>query len=487
MLTPTMSRPSACSAAVLAAIFLVSAPSWSSAQDSESEEVERGLVRNEPGAQDGYTLFTPFASSNAYLIDMQGRVVHQWIGDPSIGSPYLMENGDIVYCTTRPGEKEVFTAPGADGLIQRRAWDGTLVWEFEYGGEDHLQHHDIAITPDGTVLMIAWELRSNEEALAAGRDPALLGDRPLWPDHVVEFDPGPDGAELLWEWRVWDHLIQDHDPSKANYGVVAEHPELVDINGDDKRTRISAEEMKRLQALGYVHDAEAATRDARSDWLHINGIDYNAELDQIVLSVPRFHEVWIIDHSTDIAEAAGHEGGRSGRGGDLLYRWGNPRSYRMGSHDDQVLEFQHDARWIPADCPGAGRLTIFNNGSQRKFSSVVELLLEPDANGCYPQEEGMPFGPERPHWEYRGANLFSDFVSGAHRLPNGNTFICEGRHGRLLEVTPAGEVVWEYRNPIRDNSSSPPGAEFGMFRATRIPADHPALRDKVLRPLKSNS
>ena len=62
------------------------------------------------------------------------------------------------------------------------------------------------------------------------------------------------------------------------------------------------------------------------DWLHTNGIDYNAEYDLIVLSVPRMNELWVIDHSTTTEEALGSTGGRWGKGGDLLWRWGNPRT-----------------------------------------------------------------------------------------------------------------------------------------------------------------
>ena len=104
-----------------------------------------------------------------------------------------------------------------------------------------------------------------------------------------------------------DHLIQDFDASKANYGEVAEHPELIDLNF-------------RLSETTNYRDP--------SDWIHSNGIDYNPELDQIVLSPSNFSEVWIIDHSTTRTEAAGSNGGNSGKGGDLLYRWGNPRAYR---------------------------------------------------------------------------------------------------------------------------------------------------------------
>jgi hypothetical protein len=37
--------------------------------------------------------------------------------------------------------------------------------------------------------------------------------------------------------------------------------------------------------------------------------------------------LWVIDHQTTTAQAASHTGGRYNKGGDLLYRWGNPQTY----------------------------------------------------------------------------------------------------------------------------------------------------------------
>jgi hypothetical protein len=116
--------------------------------------------------------------------------------------------------------------------------------------------------------------------------------------------------------------IQDRDPERANFGDVAEHPELVDINGDRHRRRLidgdARAERRRLAALGYTDAGESErARDMEgADWLHTNSIDYDAQLDQIVLSVRNLGEVWVIDHGTTTEEATGHSGGRRGRGGE---------------------------------------------------------------------------------------------------------------------------------------------------------------------------
>ena len=186
-------------------------------------------------------------------------------------------------------------------------------------------------------------------------------------------------------------------------------------------------------------------------WNHMNSLAYDEKLDQIVLSVRGCSEIWIIDHSTTTQEAAGHSGGKQGKGGDLIYRWGNPAAYRRGTEADRQLIQQHDAEWIPDRYPGAGHLTIFNNGYERGWSSIEEILPPVDANGRYALEAGKAYGPDKPVWHYEAkpaTAFFSSETSGAQRLPNGNTLICAGVVGGLFEVTSSGEVVWQYVNPM---------------------------------------
>jgi hypothetical protein len=192
------------------------------------------------------------------------------------------------------------------------------------------------------------------------------------------------------------------------------------------------------------------------DWTHVNSVAFNAELDQIIISVRSFNEFWIIDHGTTKSEAARKTGGRRGKGGDLLYRWGNPSAYKSGSKADQRLFAQHDAQWISKGSPGAGHVLVFNNGGGRpggEYSSVDELVLPVDENGDYSRAPDKPFGPIEPVWSYsapRKEELFSFIMSGANRLPNGNTLICESVGGTIFEVAPGGETVWKYVNPARD-------------------------------------
>ncbi len=417
------------------------------------EPGDNGLVTYDERASSGYTLFNPQRSKTTYLIDIHGNVVHVWESAyPSPNSAYLTENGSLL----RPAVKErneVFGQAGGSGTVQELDWEGEVLWEFEYSSDQVRLHHDIEPLPSGNVLMIAWEMKSAEEAMAAGRNPDLLAEGGLWPDHIIEVDPATN--EIVWEWHVWDHLIQDLYPDKENYGVVAEHPELLDINHSQGRVL--------------------------TDMNHINSIDYDPELDQILLSVHKTNEIWIIDHSTTTVEAAGHSGGNSGMGGDIVYRWGNPQVYHRGSADDQQLFLQHDAHWIAKDLDGGGNILIFNNGHGRKraFSSVVEIVPPGNADGSYATLEegaGGVFGPSEPWWIYAAENpedFYAANLSGAQRLPNGNTLICDGPTGTLFEITEEGEIVWTYVNPFA--GQGPRGEQYHVFRAHRYSPDYPGL------------
>jgi hypothetical protein len=436
---------------------------------------KRGLIQNSPKAFKGYTLFAPIASKTTYLIDMEGRVVHKWESDyPPGQSAYLLENGHLLRTASSRGGRGrggngVFGGGGAAGRVQEFTWEGELVWDFEYSSDEHLSHHDIERLPNGNVLMIAWERKTAEEAIAVGRAPELQGNGDLLVDHIIEVKPtGKTTGEIVWEWHVWDHLIQDYDASKPNYGKVEDHPELININVSEWRQKLSEEERKKLESLGYLgHSPQRGRKGPNRDWNHTNSIYYNEKLDQIMLSVLSFNEIWIIDHSTTTEEAAGHQGGRSGKGGDLLYRWGNPQAYNLGTADDQQLFAQHDAQWIPDGMKGEGNLLVFNNGRGRPdghYSSVDEIEPPVDRKGRYKYKAGKPFDPDEPSWTYFASNkadFFSTHISGAQRLPNGNTLICSGENGDIFEVTRKKEVVWRYVNPGVGQARSPRGGGVG--------------------------
>ena len=457
----------------------------------------RGLIRHTERATPGYTLYGGLLSDTTYLIDNDGQVVHTWTSEyaPS-GTAYLLDNGNIIRGGRQP-DVDVFNGGGQGGRMQEITWDGEVVWDYLFASEDHLLHHDFHRMPNGNILAIAWEHKSTDEAGAAGRRVDLIPEHGIWPDWVVELEPvSPNDARIVWEWHTWDHLVQNVDESRPDYGDPAAQPHRIDINGTGEAVEISDEELAQLKALGYVpEDAEA--EDLSADLFHTNALHYNAELDQIALSVPEYNEIWIIDHSTTTEEAASSSGGRWGRGGDLLYRWGNPQVYSRGTAADQKLGYPHDVRWIPDGYPGAGNIMVFSNRNgdeDAPYSTVYEILPPIDADGKYLAPEKDPFGPAEPVWSYKATDpttFFAPFISGATRLASGNTLINSGPQGRFFEVTPDGEILWEYRDLYSGQVRMPDGSlphpvdefTYAVFRATRIPIDHPALAGRTLAPL----
>jgi|GEM_PF-293727 len=395
-----------------------------------------GLIYCDDRVNEDYTLFAPMSSASTYLIDSHGREIHSWTSSSGLRpglSAYVLEDGDLLRTAnigTDGGGS--FSGGGIAGKVERLSWDSQIEWEWYYVGDSRRSHHDIEPLPNGNLLMIAWGYKSETDSQDAGRDPDKMSQNALWPDHIIEVEPsGTNQGTVVWEWHIWDHLIQDFDSTKDNYGIVADHPELLDIN---------------------FADASGPNK-YKSDWMHCNGIDYNPTLDQIALSCKNTNEIYIIDHSTSTEEAASHSGGNSGKGGDILYRWGNPEAYRAGTPEDQQLFGQHDIQWIQEGRPGAGDLSLFNNGVGRSTSySSVDVISPPLVNGEYVIESGSAWGPEAPNWTWdQGTDMYGTSISGAERLENGNTLVTWGQRGTFYEVNLEGEIVWEYINPVIGN------------------------------------
>ena len=424
---------------------------------------------------------SPMHSTNTYLLNNAGQVVHKWgnTGEPGRSS-YLSENGHLFRsCAIMGGGPS--TGGGEGGRIEEKDWLGNLVWALDYYGPDYAQHHDFTILPSGNVLLLVVKKKSYAEVIAAGFNPSQLqpsiaADGYMLPDGLVEVQPTrPYGGTIVWEWNLWDHMIQDYDASKSNYygvGGVALHPELLDVNG--------------AGAGGIIQQF----------WNHVNGIDYNASLDQIMLSVRNNSELFVIDHQLTTAQAAGHTDGRYGKGGDILYRWGYAAQYDHGAGSPQMLYQQHHTHWIEPGLPGAGNVLIFNNGIGRNYSSVDEIAPPVDGFGSYNIAAGSAYGPTALTWTYTNSpatNFYSAEISGAQRLPNGNTLICEGVKGQLFEVTSNGVTVWRYicpetTAPLAQGSDIPTDSGHAdqymnaVFRVTRYSTNYAGLSGKDLTP-----
>jgi hypothetical protein len=367
------------------------------------------------GTGEGYFLYTPWHSKTTYLINETGVVNHTWQSNyyPLYDS-YMGDNGSIFLAIS-----------SGSGGFQKIAYNSTILWEYHYTRDSSYATHDIVPLPNGDIIIIMQEIKSRVQAIQAGRDPNTVSGN-FYPNMLIQVhQTGPTSGDIVWEWHVWNHLIQDFDATKDNYGNVSQHPELANINFDQYWS---------------------------AGWPYVNSVDYNPQFDQVLISAHNFDEVWIIDHSTTTEEAASHEGGIHGHGGDLLYRWGNPQTYNRGDASDKKLYFQHQCCWVKPGLPNAGDILVFSNGNTRPGGPISSLdEITPDVNndtGEYYLPPGGTYGPENLTWHYLlPANLFSDGFGGGQRMLNGNTLICSGWNGVFIEVTPDQKIVWTYNNP----------------------------------------
>lgn len=418
-----------------------------------------GLFLNSPNSYDGFTLF-PNPSNKVYLIDNCGKTINEWtVSATGSGTALLLPDGDLLK-SIRVNNTD-FPAGGGAGILERYSWEGILEWSMEYHDANKLMHHDITVLPNGNILILAWEQKTMEECESVGR--VSIPETGMWTETVVEIQPtGAQGFQVIWKWDVWDHLIQDIDENLyPNFGVIADNPHRLNIN-----------------------------LSSGSDWLHFNSIDYNEELDQIILSSRSLNEILIIDHSTTTEEASSSSNGNAGKGGDFLFRWGNPINYDRGTVDDQQLFGQHNAQWIPNESPGAGNITIFNNGAgiplNSQHSSIIEISPELD-NFNY-ELANNTFLPESPIWgfiEVPPTSFYSSRIASTQRLPNGNTLINEGLQGRFFEIDANGVKQWEYIcpanifGPVTQNENPNNNSVFTM---RKYPLNYEGFTDKDLSP-----
>ncbi len=350
--------------------------------------LQTGLTEHDKArATEGYTLFTPMIDNITHLIDMDGKVVHEWTLPAGPGAyAYLLPNGNLLAAAkTEDGPK----LPARGGHLVELDWDGNIVWEHV----DNNQHHDFRRLSNGNTVYLCWELLSKEdEKKVIGGVPGTEHEDGVYGDIVREVTP--DG-EIVWEWRAIDHL----DGKKFPLHVAA----------------------------------------IREEWAHANTIcpvpDGN-----FIINFRHNNLMAIIDKQTK------------------EFSWTCCNLDFRQHHDVQMLEngnilfFANDADVISRG-PEAG-------------SRIIEI--DPKTNDIV--------------WQYQGnppASFYSWFISGCQRLWSGNTLICEGVYGRLFEVTPDGDVVWEYISPYFKANPPQYGNSNRVFRCYRYRADSPEINGRV--------
>ncbi len=425
-----------------------------------------GMLLNTKDAIDGYTLFS--VHNKTYLINNEGQIVNQWNSNYSVGqSVYLLENGNLLRAAEIEGPGH-FTMPSVGGRAELFDWDGHLIWEYNYSTTTATQHHDIYPMPDGNILILAIEVINRAEATQMGRKLLTPPFKQLYNEQIVELKPkNTNDADIVWKWNVKDHLIQDYDKTKDNFGVISENPQRLDIN--------------------YIGSSSGG-----ANWIHFNSVQYNAELDQIALTSKHLGEIYIIDHSTTTAEAATSTGGIYNKGGDFLYRWGNPFAYKQGTVEDQKLFGPHYAHWIGKGLKDEGKIIVFNNGEHRVPEYSEVLIITPPASvpGKYSYTANRAYDPINPDYIYIAlvqSDFYSPFKSSAQRLPHGHLLICEGESGHIFEIDENESIVWEYQSPIGGSKilsqgDDPTTDKTIVFRAIKYTADYKAFDGKDLTP-----
>ena len=367
---------------------------------------------------DGLVLISDFSSETIVLIDIDNNIVNSWeVNDYNLLRSYLTPDSILVTIS------KLNNLP----VLQKYDWDGLLLWTFIFEEGECLIHHEQVILPNGNILAICKETIIAEENIYFNEDLVI--------DKIIEIEPlDNDQANIIWEWHFYDHLIQDYDPNMLNYGIISENPQLFNINA--------------YNLLG--------------DFTHLNCVDFNSELNQIIFSSRSLNEIFIIDHSTTTEEAKSHIGGIYGKGGDFLYRWGNPINYNRGDFGDQKLHAPHAVNWINSDYPGGGNILLFDNEYDVSISAIIEFQPPILSNGLYSLDANEPFEPNEYTWINHSSNYYSLSHSGAFRMPNGNTLITifgvpPLYEINIIEIDENGVLQWEYLG------------SFITFRASKYP------------------
>lgn len=398
-------------------------------------------------------------------MDKCGRKVNEWESDYTPGLSVSLQPDGSLY---RAGVSQNITfGGGTGGIIEKFDWDGNLKWTYTLADSNNVLHHDFKVMPNGHLLVIIWENHSIADAISHGRD-SVKTLASIWSERIAEIEPeGKDSAVVIWEWRAWDHMIQDFDSTKLNYGVVSEHRELFDINFTNNNK------------LNWGQD-----------WFHFNSIDYHEAYDQILLTAHSLDEIYVIDHSTSTSEAAAHSGGRQNKGGDILYRWGNPQAYKMGNASDRKLFKPHHAHWLINDQVNSANILIFNNGLDRpgsSYSTVNSIMPPVLPTGSYLFSNTQPFAPKSDNAEYKAlkpSDFYSPIMGGAFQIGDRHFLITEATTGTFFEVL-RDTIVWKYINPYSAGGSTSQGSSPGtnyVFRCQFYTPDFPGFDNRNLSP-----
>jgi hypothetical protein len=400
-------------------------------------------IYDPPRAWSGYTVFV-LPQTGAVLIDMNGTTVRQWRAfEGASGGPTRVFPGGYVMGALGSGRPHQEST-----AIGRFDWSDKPLWKFDHaeqmqnGAEPPAwsarQHHDWqrddfpagyyspGATPGiegGRTLILAHKNLVN----------AAITDRRLEDDYLYEVDAS---GKIVWEWFANQHI-------------------------DEMGFSPAAREAIRTAAVF------SAPRQS-VDWLHVNSATYVGPNRWFDGGDQRFRPDNILISSRDASFMA-----IVNRDGKIVWRMGP--DYRESAATKAIGQIigQHHAHIIPKGLPGAGNLLVFDNGGASGYGFATPASADGVGSFSRGSSRVLEIDPVmlKKVWEYSipGAEsyrFFSHYVSSAQRLVNGNTLITEGADGRLFEITPARDIVWEYVSPYFTDGANSTNR---VYRAYRLP------------------
>lgn len=368
-------------------------------------------------------------SNKTCLLGPDGTMLKSW---SSVGSPYaafLTDSGNVVWGSGNG------TGPGAPyKTIKEVDWDGTSTgrdWTWTSPTSGTL-HHAFSVMPNGHWLAIGYELLTNAQVMSAMGVTSLTYTGSIYNEHVLEYDPAT--KTVVWEWDAKKHFSATNDPHKIN--------------------------VNKFSSGGGFGGGFGGGGGSSGDVIHLNSAAYDPVRNVVLVSAHMMNEILVIDHSTTTAEAATDKGGKFGKGGDILFRWGAPTNY--GGTGSTVCNVVHGANTVPAGYSGAGNFMFFCNSdngtiySGAKGNSSVYEVQPVVADSGFVIADGT----------YSATVVFNFYKSGysssgnfgfIQALPNGNRFVSFSKSGKMAEIS-EGQIVLEYANATNER-----------FRATRYP------------------
>jgi hypothetical protein len=355
----------------------------------------------------GYTTVTPYHSELILLIDMLGRVVHAWRSDP--------DEFARAWCLRLLPNDNWLTmnhilAPEARKATAPNVLKGpatrTAVVELDWEG-NVIWRHELPL--DRPMHHDAARLENGNTLILVDRKVThdVISDKPFADDEYIEVDPS---GHVVWEWSTVAHFEQ--------FGYSEQSRRLMYERGGD-----------------IFHTNTCAVLPPNA----LEATDARFRRGNILSSQRNTNVVYIIDRES----------------GDVVWTWGDQSGGLVGQHHPGML--------------ANGNILIYDNGGQggypprcRFYTRLVEVdPLSGEIAWQYAHE---------PYTLKPMSRFFSSSWGSVQRLPNGNTFSLDCHKGRLFEVTPWGEIVWEYVSPFSWGRGTNV-IEPGMYRAYRYGYD----------------